>query len=152
MFHKLRVSKTIYASDGYVSLFCQGFCYLAQLKCFLGEPLSAVFRKFPGSENFMDKRAGFQYFQSEIFCLTVSKISYGNPSVLCFRKLAVAKKIMMKWGESRFSPETLLSQSAQNFPRRENFGVPLSLGIEKVSIRKGGGRMKVFCQKIVVSQ
>ena len=59
-------------------------------------------------------------------------------SVLCSRKLTVAKKNMRKWGESRFSPEILLSHSAENFPRREFFGVPLFLGIEKVSIRKGG--------------
>ena len=45
-----------------------------------------------------------------------------------------------------------LSHSAENFPRRESFGVPLFLGIEKVSIRKGGERIKVFCQKIFVSQ
>ena len=59
---------------------------------------------------------------------------------------------MRKWGESRFSPENLLSHSAENFPSRESFGVPLFLSIEKVSIRKGEERIKVFCQKIFVSQ
>ena len=72
--------------------------------------------------------------------------------MLCFRKLTVAKKIMRKWGESGFSPENLLSHSAEKRPRRESFGVPLFLGIEKVLIRKGGERIKVFCQKNFVSE
>ena len=96
------------------------------------------FGNFPVAKKFTDKRGGYQYFQSDFFCLTVPKKSVRELSVLCSRKLTVAKKNMRKWGESRFSPEILLSHSAEKFPRRESFGVPSFLGIEKVSIRKGG--------------
>ena len=53
--------------------------------------------------------------------------------------------------ESRCSPENLLSHIAENFPRRESFGFPLFPGTEKLSIRKGGERIKAFCRKILVS-
>ena len=115
MFHKLRVSKTIYASDGYVSLFCQGFCYLAQLKYFLGEPLSAVFRKFPGSENFMDKRAGFQYFQSEIFCLTVSKNFVWEPFCAMFQKTSGSEKDHDEMGRVKILPGNLTVSECPKF-------------------------------------
>ena len=46
-------------------------------------------------------------FSVEFFCLTVPKIFAGNPSVLCFRKLPVAKKFMdNRGGVSRFSVES----------------------------------------------
>ena len=35
-----------------------------------------------------------QDFSSEISCLTVPKISWGNHSMLCFRKFPVAKMIL----------------------------------------------------------
>ena len=102
---------------------------------------------FPVAKSLKIREGEYQGFPSKSFCLTVPKVSQGRPSVLCFRKLTVAKEIMRKGGESCFSPENFLSHSAENFPRRESFGVPLTLGIEKVSIRKGGERIKVFCQK-----
>ena len=41
-----------------------------------------------------------------------------NPSVLCFRKLLVAKKFMdKKGGVSKFSVENFLSHSAEKFRR-----------------------------------
>ena len=61
---------------------------------------------------------GHQDFLSKIFCLTVSKDFVRYPSVLCLRKLTIAKKIMKERGESKFSLENSLSHSAENFPRR----------------------------------
>ena len=50
MFHKLRVWKTNYVSEGYVSIFCRDFCCLTQPKSLLGEPFRAVFQIFSASE------------------------------------------------------------------------------------------------------
>ena len=44
MFHKFPVSETYYASEGYVSIFCQDFCCLTQPKNFLGVLFCAVFQ------------------------------------------------------------------------------------------------------------
>ena len=59
-----------------------------------------------------------------MFVLQCRKISYLNPSVLCFRKFAVAKKFMDKrggeggWREYHdFPSEVLLSHSAEKFRR-----------------------------------
>ena len=37
-------------------------------------------------------------FRSKFFCLTLPKMFFGEPSVLCFRKLPVAKKFFDKRG------------------------------------------------------
>ena len=71
------------------------------------------------------------------------KISQGNPSVLRFRKVPLAKKLTDKrregWkgGVSRLSVENFLSDSAEIF-RWETFSVSLISSIEKVWIRGGG--------------
>ena len=62
MFHKLRVSKTTYVSEGYVSNFCRGFRCLTQPKNFSGVPFCAVFQIFSGSEKFMNTRGWISRF------------------------------------------------------------------------------------------
>ena len=58
------------------SIFCRTFFCLTVPKNFLGEPFCAVFQKNSGSEKVYGKRGGeFQYFLSEIFCLTVPNFS-----------------------------------------------------------------------------
>ena len=37
-------------------------------------------------------------FRSKFFCLTLPKMFFGEPAVLCFRKLPVAKKFIDKRG------------------------------------------------------
>ena len=152
MFHKFRVSRTNYALEGYVSIFVEIFVVSHSRKTSWVNLFLLCFGNFPVAKKFMDKRGGYQYFQSDFFCLTVPKIFVLEPFCAMFQKLTVAKKIMGKWGESRSSPESLLSHSAENFPRRESFDVPLFPGTEKVSIRKGGEKIKLLCQKLVVSQ
>ena len=56
----------------------------------------------------MDKKGGYQDFPSIVFCIPqCRKLWQGNPSVLFFRKLPVAKKTLVKSrrGVSRFSVE-----------------------------------------------
>ena len=50
MFDKLRVSKTNYVSEGYVSIFWRDFCCLLHPKIFFCVPFCAVFQIFSGSE------------------------------------------------------------------------------------------------------
>ena len=81
-----------------------------------------MLHKISSIEKIMDKRGGrggggreYHNFLSNFFCLSAGKISYGNPSVLCLRKVLVANNIMDKReGEvSGFSFEKFLSNSAE---------------------------------------
>ena len=50
MFHKFQLSKTNFASEGNVTLFCRDIVCLTMPKNFIGEPSSAVFHKIYASE------------------------------------------------------------------------------------------------------
>ena len=70
----------------------------------------------------MDKRGEYQDFPSNIFFLTVPKISVGEP--FCFTKFLVSKKLMDKRGGmerregvSRFSVQKFFSHSYDKFRR-----------------------------------
>ena len=63
-------------------------------------------------------------FNRNFFCLTVPKNSVRSPFSAMFQKTNGSGKYYEEGGESRFSPERFLSHSAENFPRRESFGVP----------------------------
>ncbi len=77
-----------------------------------------------------------------------------NPSVLCFRKIPVAKKFMDK-GRGEF--QDVLSKSfCLTVPKFSveggSFTVAIISGFEKVSIRGGGGSIKIFRRKTFVSK
>ena len=78
-----------------------------------------VFHEFRVSKNFMLHRvmSRFSIFCRNFFVSRCRKFSKVNPSVLCFRKLPVAKKFMVKraGGVSKFSVENFFSHSAENF-------------------------------------
>ena len=58
-----------------------------------------VFRKFLVSKHFMDKGGdGYRDFQSNFFVSQYRNLSLRNLSVLCFRKLQVAKKFVNNRG------------------------------------------------------
>ena len=61
----------------------------------------------------------YQDFPSKLSCLTMPKHFVEEPSVLCFRKILLAKMFMDKReGEvSRFSIEIFLSHSAEKIRR-----------------------------------
>ena len=68
-------------------------------KHFVGENFCAVFQKVSGSEKLYGlERGSINIFRQNIFVSQCRKLSQLNPSVLCFRKLPVAKKIMDKRG------------------------------------------------------
>ena len=57
-------------------------------------------------------------FLSKVFVSQCREISYGNPSVLCVRKVLVAKKFMVKkGGVSTCSVGNFSSHSAEEFRR-----------------------------------
>ena len=78
-----------------------------------------------------------------------------NPSVLCFRKIPVAKKFMDKGGGGSFkifSRKCFVSQ-CRNFPQMGgSLTVAVNSGNEKFSIRGGGGSIKIFRRETFVSQ
>ncbi len=99
----------------------QGF--LSKILCltvpeeFLGEP-------YFGSQNFRYRKMSgiregvIHVFPSESFVPQCRKYSSGNPSVMCFRKIPVAERLMeKKGGASRFSVEKFLSHNAEKFHR-----------------------------------
>ena len=116
-----------------------------------------MLHKFSSIEKSMDKRGlgggvrEYHIFLSNFFCLSAGKISYGNPSVLCLRKVLVANNIMDKReGEvSRFSFENFLSDCAEKNRRGTLYSVIIS-GIEKFYASEG--YVTIFHRKIFVSQ
>ena len=76
----------------------------------------------------MDNKGGIKIFRRSFFVSLCRKLSQGNPFVLCFRKLPVAKKIMDEGGVSRFSIGELLSHNAELFP-----GEPFCVVFQKTS-------------------
>ena len=74
--------------------------------------------------------------------------------MLCFRKFPVAKKFMDKRERevSRF-PSKIFCLTVPKNAVGEPFSLSLLLGIEKVWMRGwGGGSVKIFCGKFLVSQ
>ena len=86
------------------------------------------------------------------FCLTLPKSFVGNPSVLCFRKVVVAKKFMDK-GEGEVSrfPSKIFCLTVPRNAEGEPSSLSLVSGMEKVWIREGAG-ITIFCQNCFVSQ
>ena len=78
-----------------------------------------MFQKVSGIEKFYAQEGNITIFNRKCVVSEYRKISQGNPSVLCFRKFPIAKKVMDKReGEvSRFSWESFLSYSAEKFRR-----------------------------------
>ena len=73
-----------------------------------------------GIENVFASEGYVTIFRRNFFVSQYRNISSRNPSVLCFRKLLVAKKFMEKKGEggvSIISVEFFLCQSAEKFRR-----------------------------------
>ena len=68
----------IYASEGYVTIFCQNFFSLTVPKYKVDEPFCAVFEKNNGSESLWIRRREYHHFLSNIFCLTVPKKFVGE--------------------------------------------------------------------------
>ena len=125
-------------------------------KRFIGEPFCAVFQKYSGGEKIDGlERRGIKTFRRKNFVSECRKNSYGNLSVLCFRKLAVAKKLMDKrgGGVSRFSVESFWSHSDEKFRRGPlgcftNFGYKKVLGMNRRNIWHGSiktCRQNFFC-------
>ena len=77
---------------------------------FVGENFCAVFRKVSGGEELyvVEKRA-IKIFRQIVFVSQCRKLLKLHLSVLCFRNLSVAKKILNKRGVSRFSVWNFLS-------------------------------------------
>ena len=97
------------------------------------------------SENFRQRirlwirgGGGYQDFPSKVFCLEVPKIFAGNPSVLCFRKISVAKKIMDKRGYQDFPSKIFSLTGLETFARepycvvfQKNSGSAKGYGLER---------------------
>ena len=93
---------------GYHDFLSKLFC-LTVAKNFVGQPFRVSL--ISGIEKFYPSEGYVTIFCRNFFS-QCQKISYGNPSVLCFRKFPVAKKFMDKGGGvSRFSVENFLFHS-----------------------------------------
>ena len=73
-------------------------------------------RKFSVAKKFMDKRGKYQDFPWKIFCPKVPIISVGG-IVQCLIIFGYRKSLDKRGGVSRFSIESFLSHSAENFRR-----------------------------------
>ena len=118
-------------------------------KTFVGEPLSIWL--ISGIEKFYASEGYVTIFRRNFFVSQYRNISWRNPSVLCFRKLLVAKKFKDKReGKYQdFQSKIFLSHSAEKIRRgtllccvSENFWWPKSLWI------RGRGEYQDFPSKI----
>ena len=62
----------VYASDGYVTIFCLSFL-LAEPKTLQGNPFELCVKKFLVAKKFMDKKGEYQFFSLIIFRLSAEK-------------------------------------------------------------------------------
>ena len=94
----------------------------------------------------------------KIFCRKFAfsqcrKISQVNPSVLCFRKISVVKRFMVKRGvEYQVFPSKTFCLTVPRIFVGKPFSVSLISGAEKFWIRGGGGSVKISSRKFFVSQ
>ena len=65
------------------------------------------------------------------------KTLHGNPSVLCFRKILAAKKLLDKKGEYQYYPSKIFCLTVPKKFVGEPFSVSLISGIEKVYASDG---------------
>ena len=98
-------------------------------------PVSEIFRQ---PKNLWIRGGGsFMFFCRKNFFSQCRKIQQGNPSVLCSRKLLVAKIFMdKKGGISRVSNENFLSVSAKNF-RCGTLQCVINFGYRKILCFRG---------------
>ena len=75
------------------------------------------------------------------------KYSQVNSSVLCFRKIPVAKKLMDKRGEYEDFPSEIFSVTVAKIFIGESFTIAVFLGTGNVWITRGGGEYQVFPSK-----
>ena len=106
---------------GYQNFPSKFFC-LTVPKNFVGEHFSVSL--VSGTQNLYVSEGYVTIFdfQSKFFVSQCPKISWANPSLLCFRKSPAAKKFKdERWGRVlRFSVENFLSHSAANYRRGGN--------------------------------
>ena len=114
-FRKFLVPKKFMDKKGGVSLFSgESFC-LRVPKKFVGEPFSVT---DSGYQKILCLRGSHTIFCRIFFVSQNQRTSQGNPSVLCVRKILVAKKFMdKKGGVSIFSVDIFLSHSAEKSRR-----------------------------------
>ena len=119
-------------------------------KNFVGEPFS--FSLNSSIENIFASESYVTILCLIFFCLTLPKNFIENPSVLCFRKLLVAKKFMDKkeGGVTIFSVDNFSSESAEKFRRRTHQSF-INFGYRKGLNERVGGSVKIFRLKFLVS-
>ena len=93
--------------------------------------------------------AEYQDSTSKVFCLTLPKISVGESCIVSLFS-GTGKVWIRRRRNSRFYVENFSSHIAEIFVG-ESFTVALISRIEKLGI-KGGMGIKIFCQKLFVSQ
>ena len=97
----------------------------------------------------LERRGEYQDAPSKISCLTMPKVSVGESSIVSL--ISGTEKVWKGGGGvSRFSVENFLSHMAEKF-RRRIFYCCINLRYRKLWI-KGGMGIKIFCQKVFVSQ
>ena len=87
------------------------------------EPCCVVFQKMAGSEKDYGFEGFIEIFRRKDFCLGVPNVSYGKISVLCFRKVPVARNSMDKRGGYQFFPSKLFRTTMPKTLAREPFCV-----------------------------
>ena len=108
-FRKLPLAKKIKDKRGVSRLSVAKFLSYSAEKI-VGENLCAVFQKVPGSDKTLwITRGGIKIFRRKVFVSLCRKVLQGNPFVLCFRKLPVAKKIMVEGCIKIFHRRTFIS-------------------------------------------
>ena len=87
------------------------------------EPCCVVFQKMAGSEKDCGFEGFIEIFRRKDFCLGVPNVSYGKISVLCFRKVPVARNSMDKRGGSQDYPSKVFCTTTPKTLAREPFCV-----------------------------
>ena len=106
-------SEKIWIGGGCYQDFPSKSLYLTVRKLSVGESFTVAL--VLGIENFWIGVGVYQDFLSKNLCLTVPKISLGESFTVAL--FSGSEKIWMGGGVSRFSAETFMSHSAENFRR-----------------------------------
>ena len=114
VFQKNSVSEKVYGWEGEYQDFPSKIFCLTVPKTSVGESFSVAL--ISGTEKVWRRGGGMKILRRKVFVSQCRKYSQVNPSVLCFRKIPLAKRFMDKRGSIKIFRRKFFISQCRKFP------------------------------------